>query len=304
MEENLAIRIQEAYAGKQTTSIAALCDQYIQHSRNTRSKTTVLSRVSRLSQFVKFCNIYAIESIELLNNSVLEIFFEEYAKDHKPSTVNSMKKVIKSFINWVNTYKEMDTRVKVKAIQLTKEAKTLPKFIPDPIIVSVISSPVLDPMDRLMVALMARTGIRLSELMNIRLCDINGDSIKIHGKGNVERTVILPESVERMLGAYMMFAPALDCSNRYLFQTKHSGVYGQMTMKRAWQRIKAAFVSVANYEMTAHHLRHSFAVNLLIHGCDLVTIQRSLGHADLKTTQTYLNISDDIMRGQIKKYMD
>jgi integrase/recombinase XerD len=77
-----------------------------------------------------------------------------------------------------------------------------------------------------------------------------------------------------------------------------------MSVNRAWQRIKDAFIQVAQYEMTPHQLRHSFAVNLLINGCDLVTIQKSLGHTDLKTTQTYLNISNEILRGQIKKYMD
>lgn len=300
MSPEIIKRVQLASTGIQDTGLLTLSDQYISYSRVHRSTETVKSRQSRMKDLTTFCTQSGILDVSLINNQVLDIFFEEYAKTHKPASVNATKKVVKSFINWVQGYKELETSVKVNSISLIREAKSSPKYIQDDIIQSVINSSI-PLVDRLMVSILYKTGLRISELVSIIWEDIDSDKILIHGKGNIERTVYLPKSLQALLEAYKQFG---GISDGPLLQVYRSGKMNPINKKNAWRRIKAVFLSVAGIDMHPHQLRHSFAVNLLVKGCDIVTIQRTLGHSDLKTTQKYLCISDDIIRGQIHKYMD
>jgi len=148
-----------------------------------------------------------------------------------------------------------------------------------------------------MIKLMSRAGLRISEMVNVKPCDMNGDMLHVIGKGNIERVVYLPEKLKSLIDAYIALFMIGDSD--YLIQ----GRDGRIAPCTAWKLIKDAFMLVAQYKMNPHQLRHSYAMNLLLNGCDIVTIQRSLGHTDLKTTQVYLNISDDLMRSQIQKVM-
>lgn len=303
MSPELLLRVQQASLGQSTTSLCDLAEQYIQFTRVHRSTETVKSRQSRIGSLVTFCNLAGIVDISQINNGVLEVFFEEYALTHKPSTVNATKKVFKSFFNWVEGYKELSTSVRANGIVLVKEAKASPKYIDDAIIQRVIDEPTLPLVDRLLVAVSARTGVRISELVGIRLKDIHGDTIHIMGKGMVDRTVYIPPSLQELLSAYLRYGAISQENDAPLFQTYRAGECRPISKKSAWARIKNAFLTVANLGMNPHRLRHSFAINLLVKGCDIVTIQKTLGHSDLKTTQKYLCISDDIIRSQINRYM-
>jgi len=294
---DIASMVAQAYAGTTTTSLTELGEQYIRYTRSRRSKATTATRTTHIHQLLDFFDQHGIDDVTKLNNQVIELYLEHYRLTHKLSTVGSAQQIIKSFITWVTNYKEIDTRVKTSAISRVKPPKSLPKYIDDKIITQVLTSPLISPKVRLMIKLMSRAGLRISEMVNVKPCDMNGDMLHVIGKGNIERVVYLPEKLKSLIDAYIALFMIGDSD--YLIQ----GRDGRIAPCTAWKLIKDAFMLVAQYKMNPHQLRHSYAMNLLLNGCDIVTIQRSLGHTDLKTTQVYLNISDDLMRSQIQKVM-
>ncbi len=295
--ETTAQRVTSAYLGVTTTSMAELCAQYLTYSRSRRTKATCATRTTHIKQLLAFCERYAVDDVTKLNNQVIEIYLEEYRGTHKLSTAVAAQRIISSFVSWVMQYKELDTRVRTAAISRVKPPKSLPKYIDDKVIESVIQSPTVAPETRLMIKLMYRAGLRITEMVNVKPCDISGDMLHVIGKGNIERVVYLPSALLAFMNAHI--AMNLITDHAYLIQGRN----GKMPVNTAWRKIKDAFMNVAKYDMYPHQLRHSYAMYLLLNGCDIVTIQRSLGHTDLKTTQVYLNISDDLMRSQIQKVM-
>lgn len=294
---DIASMVAQAYAGVETTSISELCEQYLRYTKARRSKATTSTRTTHINQLLAFLTENGIDDITKLNNQVIELYLGEYRTTHKLSTVSGAQQIIKSFITWVTQYKEIDTRVKTAAISRVKPPRSLPKYIDDKVIESVLYSPQIAPKVRLMVMLMYRAGLRIGEMANVKMSDIDGDMLHVIGKGNIERVVYLPKSLKTYIDMYA--ALYLIGEDEYLITSRD----GKMASSTAWKNIKDAFTLVAQYKMNPHQLRHSYAMYLLLNGCDIVTIQRSLGHTDLKTTQVYLNISDDLMRSQIQKVL-
>src|SRR5690606_31400769 len=89
----------------------------------------------------------------------------------------------------------------------------------------------------------------------------------------------------------------------YLFQNLYKGYGQKMTVGTARLRIQKEFLK-HGIKMFPHQLRHTFAVTLLRNGCDIVTIQKLLGHADIQTTQVYLNVENSFLRERHKMFLN
>lgn len=132
-------------------------------------------------------------------------------------------------------------------------------------------------------------GLRISEVINLRLSDIDYDRMKIHikqGKGKKDRFVMLSEKLLTVLREYFKkYSP-----NDYLFEGQKGGAYSQKSIQNIVKNgAKRAGISKT---VTPHTLRHSFATHLLEQGCDIRYIQELLGHKNLSTTQLYTHITD------------
>ncbi|MCL5023973.1 MAG: site-specific tyrosine recombinase XerD [Nitrospirae bacterium] len=148
-----------------------------------------------------------------------------------------------------------------------------------------------------MVELLYSSGLRVSELVTLRLEDINfsGGFIRVVGKGSKERVVPMNgRAIERVKGYIRDFRPALlgRRSSEFLFLT---GRGAPMTRQRFWQTMKA-FGKVLNIDLSPHTVRHSFATHLLEGGADLRSLQKMLGHSDISTTQIYTKVTMDRIR--------
>jgi len=240
-----------------------------------------------------------IIDISELNNSVLSIYFEQLTG--KPSSINATRKTIKGFINWIEQYKEISTPVRVHAIGLIKEGKQNPRYLEARIVGQLINDTQIRYIDRLLIAVGFGLGFRANEISNIRLADISEDRITTVGKGSIERTVVIPGYVKSMIDTYVQIAPYPI--NGFLFQSYWRGEWNKMDAKTIWRRLKPIFTTAGYPEASPHWLRHSYAVNLLQRGCDLVTIQKSLGHSSLLVTQRYLGIDDKLVAENIHKYL-
>lgn len=301
MSPEVLEQLRLASVGKTSTNLAELASQYLEHTSSQGSKNTLPARRSRITKFVATMQSAGIHDISGLNNSVVVIYFDQL--DGKTSSVNATRRVVKSFITWVNEYKEMSVPVSAKSIKLVREGNRYPKYLEESEIAQVINSAKIRPDTRLLIQIGSQVGLRSSELANMRLSHIQGDKLYVLGKADIERYVTIPKSVQAAITEYVQRAPYRIDNDGYLFQTYWRGEWHQITSKSIWNLVKLAFADELNKNVSPHWLRHSYAVNLLLKGCDLVTIQKSLGHSDIRVTQIYLNLTDKEVGKRIHKYL-
>lgn len=143
--------------------------------------------------------------------------------------------------------------------------------------------------DRAMLEMLYATGVRISELVGLDLTDVDlrEQTLRVTGKGNKQRIVLMNETAAEALGAYLVVRPASPTRAVFLNQRG-----GRLTA-RAVEYIFAARLQASGVrrEATPHTMRHSFATHMLEGGSDLMTIKELLGHENLSTTQIYTNIS-------------
>ena len=188
-------------------------------------------------------------------------------------------------------------------IDAPKLGRSLPKFLSEAEVEALLDAPDLkDPLgvrDRTMLELLYATGLRVSELVNLKIDQINlrQGVVRVQGKGNKERLVPLGEEALSWLDKYLKDArhqitPA--AASDYVFTTRR---HSAMTRQAFWYLIKryASKVGIKKH-LTPHTLRHCFATHLLNHGADLRVVQMLLGHSDLSTTQIYTHVARERLR--------
>jgi len=157
----------------------------------------------------------------------------------------------------------------------------------------------IDTRDRAMLELLYATGLRVSELVSLRLSDLNlmAGYLITSGKGEKERLVPVGDSAGKALTEYLVTArKTLDRrgENRFLFLSR---LGAKMSRQSFWNIIKKrALQAGIRKGISPHTLRHSFATHLLENGADLRSVQLMLGHADLSTTQIYTHISRERLK--------
>ncbi len=148
--------------------------------------------------------------------------------------------------------------------------------------------------DKAIIEVFYASGIRVSELVNLRLGDYNEDSheLLVYGKGSKERLVLLTSEAKTILDEYLTsLRPLLtkDFKHDYIFVNRN----GQKLSQRSIERMIAKYASLASIlkPVSPHTLRHSFATHLLEGGADLRIVQDLLGHSSISTTQIYTHVS-------------
>lgn len=160
----------------------------------------------------------------------------------------------------------------------------------------------LAPRDLAMLELLYSSGLRVSELISLKVSDVNFEAgyLRVMGKGSKERMVPANRgALDRVRRYVVELRPRLLKKKRsdYLFVTARGG---PMTRQRFWQSMKA-LGSLAGVKVSPHTLRHSFATHMLEGGADLRSLQRMLGHSDISTTQIYTRVSMERARKVYKQ---
>jgi integrase/recombinase XerD len=187
--------------------------------------------------------------------------------------------------------------------------KPLPKSLSETDVELLLAAPevtnTLGFRDRTMLEMLYATGLRVSELVNLKFEQISFRQgvVRIIGKGNKERLVPVGEEAMSWLENYMSQARKTILGERqcdYLFVTNRGE---GMTRQAFWHIIKRhAKKACINKELSPHTLRHAFATHLLNHGADLRVVQLLLGHSDLSTTQIYTHIAKERLKELHAKY--
>ncbi len=196
----------------------------------------------------------------------------------------------------------------VESISLPKLGKKLPNTLSEEDINKLLDIKLNDNFsyrNKAMLELMYATGLRVSELVNLKVYDVNLDEaiVKTMGKGSKERIIPIGDYALNSLKVYIdeyrssLFKREV---NDYLFLNNH----GKKMTRQGFFKIikKLASEQGIKKDFSPHTLRHSFATHLLSHGADLRIIQELLGHSDVSTTQIYTHVSNEELEDTFKKY--
>jgi len=188
-------------------------------------------------------------------------------------------------------------------IDMPKIGRSLPKALTEAEVESLLRAPeVSDPLghrDRAMLEVLYATGLRVSELINLKQSDINLNQgvVRIHGKGDRERLIPLGDEAQRWLREFAAgprIEILLERQTDYVFPTRRGD---RMTRQAFWHIIKRyAKKAEIGGKLSPHTLRHAFATHLLNNGADLRVVQMLLGHSDLSTTQIYTHVARERMK--------
>jgi len=146
--------------------------------------------------------------------------------------------------------------------------------------------------------LMYGTGMRISEALSLKQSGL-GEFVVIRGKGSIERTIPLPEVVQRRVREYLEIQPFPKHPDAPLFYGARGARLSSIVAARQMQRIRG--LCHFSSDITPHALRHSCATHLLDEGGDLRRIQKLLGHKSLNTTQMYINVSHEKLLNRYQK---
>ena len=193
-------------------------------------------------------------------------------------------------------------------IELPKLNKALPKTLDEEDIDNLLDINLVDTFsyrNKAMLELMYASGLRVSELINLKVHDIDLDMalVRTIGKGSKERIIPIGDYATEYLKKYLTeYRDSMLKKeyNDYLFLNNHGK---KMTRQGFFKILKAiAYEKGINKELSPHTLRHSFATHLLNHGADLRSIQELLGHSDISTTQIYTHVSNQELRKNYDEY--
>lgn len=235
---------------------------------------------------------------------------KEYVKDlNKKMTAKSVSRnisTLKSFYKFL-TLEKYISKAPLDNIVTPKIEKDLPKVLSEEEILKLLSFNVKNKYDyrnKAMIELMYSSGLRISELINLKLTDVdlNLETLRIFGKGSKERILPLGEYAVSAIKEYItIYRPMLLKSkiSDYLFLSSR----GDKMTRQAFFKILKNIAKEQNIktDFSPHTLRHSFATHLLKHGADLRSIQELLGHSDISSTQIYTHITNEKLKENYKE---
>ena len=239
-----------------------------------------------------------------INETIVKEYLEYlYSKGLNRNSISRKLSAIRSFYNYL--LKENIVKINhFKEISNPKKAKTLPKYAKDNDLEKMFNSfdkeKPLDQRNSLILEMLYATGVRVNELVNIKINDIDkyNHSIKILGKGSKERIVFYGSFCEDALNLYLEDGRNKLLNEKdiaYLFINKNGSKLSDRYVREIINKVVRK--CEIDYHISPHTLRHTFATDMLNAGADLMSVKELLGHSTLNTTSIYTHVSNE----QIKK---
>lgn len=284
-------------------------DEYLSYIEFERrlSKNTILSYKNDLEKYITFLKKRKIDSItDITKKDILE--YLEYLSQEGVSVTSIARKLttIKNFHSFLYQRELINNDV-ASSIERPKLRKALPKVLTIEEVdrlLDVSLNTIFDYRDKAMLELMYATGLRVSELLNLTLNDIDFENciVRCMGKGKKERIIPIGEYVLDSMKKYLEKRPKLYLMKRddHLFLNNHGkGLSRSSFFKMIKKRLKICNI---NIDISPHTLRHSFATHMIEHGSDLRVVQELLGHSDISTTKIYTHISNQKVRTDYENF--
>lgn len=258
------------------------------------STHTVTAYKKDLENFIDLSAISSDEEITQMTHRNLRSYLVALVEqDLENTSINRKLSSIKTFYRFLRQqgFCEINPAVKIKSL---KQKKVLPQFVPesqlwDNSIFDEVEDAYLRAMDKLILELFYQTGIRLSELINLKEKDISGSQIKVLGKRNKERIIPISKELYSLINHFLVHKKEQALGHEYLFVSKTKKKLGP---KFVYSKVNYYLGKATNLSKKSPHvLRHTFATHMLNNGASLESIKKLLGHVDLAATQIYTHNS-------------
>ena len=268
------------------------------------SKNTVDAYKNDLKDFLSWLNKINIQDYKKVTETEINEYVAHLFKNGlKSSSVNRKISSLKSFYLFL-IKKKLISLSPLSEVITPKKEQYLPSSMSEDEVEQLLQSPNIELdieiRDKAMIEMLYATGMRISELINLKMIDIDIERsvLKVLGKGSKERLVPFGEKASDSLSYYLKKRKKSSAKEVFL-----SNRGKKMTRTGFWQRIKI-YLSREGLKDTIspHTLRHAFATHLLNRGADLRSVQLLLGHSDLSTTQIYTHIAKQRLGEVLKKH--
>lgn len=277
-----------------------MVDTFLLHLKVERglAKNTLDSYRRDLSKFLGFLRRNNITALRDVDRPQIMSFLEDLHKQRRAAaTISRNLAAIRSFYSFL-----VQENLSAANPSAELDAPKIPKRLPNVMTVAQVAILMEQPdasspaglRDKAMLELLYATGIRVSELVDLNLIDVNLEMgfLRCLGKGSKERIVPMGRTAVEAVDAYLLRGRVK------LGRKKEQGAVflnvhgGRLTRQGFWKILKK-YVRQAGFEgdITPHTLRHSFATHLLENGADLRAVQEMLGHSDISTTQIYTQVT-------------
>ena len=252
-------------------------------------------------------NLYLKKDFIKLTKADIQKYIQDLSKNESSNTISRTISSLKSFYKFLEINKYTNTNPLTTIIS-PKTARKLPKVLSEEEVNKLLDINLNNDFDyrnKAMLELMYSSGLRVSELINLTVNDVDlkNSLVRIFGKGSKERIVPLNDYATEALNNYILYhRPKLfkQKESNYLFLNNHGN---QMTRQGFFKTLKKITKEKGiKSELSPHTLRHSFATHLLKYGADLRSIQELLGHSDISTTQIYTHITNEMLEKNYHEY--
>ena len=276
---------------------------YLIKQKNYSSNTKINYEID-INEYNDYLNKNSINYLDVDYDFIKGYLMYLYDQKLSRSSISRKLSSLRSFYKYLFNNKLIKTNP-FKYVSLPKKEKKLPKYVGILDLEIIFNTPdinsSLGQRDRLILEILYATGVRVSELVNIKLSDIDfyNKEIMILGKGNKQRVVIFGDYCLDIINLFIS-----DGRSKILEKHKKQSEYliinekGNKITTRGVEMLLDKIVEKAALKkhVTPHMLRHSFATHLLNNGCDILTVKELLGHESLETTQIYTHVSNERLR--------
>ena len=232
----------------------------------------------------------------------LQDYFAARVDDTKATSSNRRLTVLRRFFHWALREKRIAADPTVRMLA-AKQPPRMPKTLTQEQVEALLNAPDIDvPLglrDRAMLELMYASGLRVSELVGVRMheLDLRSGVLRVTGKGRKERLVPFGQEAQYWLERYLAQARSVILGGQQAEEVFVTQRGAGMSRVMFWIIVKkCAQLAGITSPLSPHTLRHAFATHLLNHGADLRVVQMLLGHADISTTTIYTHVARERLK--------
>ena len=267
------------------------------------SNNTAKAYEADISSFFQWLDNEDLKYKNLQEDHINQYISFLFQRKMRSSSVNRKISSIKSFYIFL-VKRNFVKNSPLNDLVTPKQEKYLPESMSEAEVDKLLNSPdvsnKIENRDKAMIEMLYATGMRISELVNLKMTDVDMKRcvVKVFGKGSKERLVPFGETALDSLRSYLNERE--QSSSKEIFLSNRGK---KMTRVAFWQRVKIYLIreNLKN-SISPHTLRHAFATHLLNRGADLRSVQLLLGHSDLSTTQIYTHIAKQRLSDVLKKH--
>jgi len=269
------------------------------------SKNTALAYRSDIAKFLAFAGKKNIGIEQFKHHDITDFLWEIKSEGLKPRSIYRMMESLRQYYKFLNSEELLDENP-TAYLAAPKIPENLPGMLSfdevELLLNSIDAKDETNVRNRAMLELLYATGVRVSELINLKFENVNlKDSfLRVFGKGSKERLIPFGDKAKNFLKVYIEKRKPSSGPGEEVFISR---LGKKLSRVEFWRQLKnIARNAGINKNITPHTLRHSFASHLLAGGADIRFVQEMLGHSSISTTQIYTHVDKSRLRQQHKKF--